>query len=99
MQINQALLPEFDMEMAKTRKTIERVPEDNFGWKPHEKSMTMGRPAGHIAEIPMWGALTINESNFDVARIGAPHEPLSRRRGRRRSIRSTRMSPSSAVSS
>jgi uncharacterized damage-inducible protein DinB len=72
MQINQALLPEFDMEMAKTRKTLERVPEDNFGWKPHEKSMTMGRLTGHIAEIPMWGTLTINESNFDVAPIGAP---------------------------
>jgi uncharacterized damage-inducible protein DinB len=72
MQINQALLPEFDMEMAKTRKTLERVPEGKFGWKPHEKSMAMGRLTGHLAEIPMWAAFTINEAGYDVAPVGAP---------------------------
>ena len=44
MAITQALLPEFDREMANTRKTLERVPDDKLGWKPHEKSMTLGRP-------------------------------------------------------
>jgi uncharacterized damage-inducible protein DinB len=72
MRINQTLLPEFDMEMAKTRKTLERVPEDKFGWKPHLKSMTMGRLTGHLAEIPMWASITINQSDFDVAPPGAP---------------------------
>jgi hypothetical protein len=43
MPMSQALLPEFDHEMANTRKALERVPEDKFGWKPHEKSMTLGR--------------------------------------------------------
>ena len=70
--INQALLPEFDMEMANTRKTLERVPDDKLGWKPHEKSMTMGRLAGHVAELPMWGQMTINQDSHDVAPPGAP---------------------------
>jgi uncharacterized damage-inducible protein DinB len=70
--INQALLPEFDMEMANTRKTLERVPDDKLGWKPHEKSMTMGRLAGHLAELPMWGQMTIESDNHDIAPSGAP---------------------------
>jgi uncharacterized damage-inducible protein DinB len=72
MQISQTMLPEFDMEMAKTRKTLERVPDDKFGWKPHEKSMTMGRLTGHLAEIPMWVAVTVNEAGHDVAPAGQP---------------------------
>lgn len=52
MSMSEALLPEFDAEMANTRKMLERVPDDKFAWKPHEKSMTLGRLAGHIAEMP-----------------------------------------------
>src|SRR4030081_2841391 len=70
--INQALLPEFDQEMANTRKTLERVPDDKLGWKPHEKSMTMGRLVGHIAELPGWVAATIGQDSLDVAPVGAP---------------------------
>ena len=72
MTISQMLLPEFDMEMAKTRTALERVPMDKMAWKPHEKSMTLGRLAGHLAEIPGWGALTINQDSFDIAPPGAP---------------------------
>jgi len=72
MTIKDALLPEFDQEMANTRKTLERVPDDKLGWKPHEKSMTMGRLAGHVAELPMWGQMTINQDSHDVAPPGAP---------------------------
>ncbi len=72
MAINQALLPEFDHEMANTRKTLERIPDDKLGWKPHEKSMTLGRLAGHIAERPGWGAITVNQDSIDVAPVGAP---------------------------
>ena len=42
MSISEALLPEFDQEMANTRRTLERIPEDKFDWKPHEKSMLLG---------------------------------------------------------
>jgi uncharacterized damage-inducible protein DinB len=72
MPISQMLLPEFDMEMAKTRSALERIPEDKFGWKPHEKSMTMGQLAGHLAEMPGWTAPTLNQDSFDVAPPGSP---------------------------
>ena len=42
MTIAELLVPEFDQEMAATRKTLERVPDDTFGWKPHDKSFAMG---------------------------------------------------------
>lgn len=60
------LLPEFDQEMANTRKTLERVPEDKLDYKPHSKSMTLGRLAGHIAELPGWGAMTLSTESFDL---------------------------------
>jgi uncharacterized damage-inducible protein DinB len=72
MAITQALLPEFDREMANTRKTLERVPDDKLGWKPHEKSMTLGRLAGHLAELPGWAAVSLNNDSFDVAPVGGP---------------------------
>ena len=72
MAINQALLPEFDQEMANTRKVLERVPDSNFAWKPHEKSMTLGRLAMHVAEIPDWAIETINRDSLDVQPPGAP---------------------------
>jgi len=43
MTISEGLLPEFDQEMASARRTLERIPEDKLAWKPHEKSMTLGR--------------------------------------------------------
>ena len=49
MTISAVLLPEFDHEMATTRRVLERIPEDKLGWKPHEKSMTLARLAGHLA--------------------------------------------------
>jgi uncharacterized damage-inducible protein DinB len=59
MPISETLLPEFDQEMANTRKILERVPEEKLTYKPHEKSMTLGRLAGHIAELPSWAAHTL----------------------------------------
>lgn len=79
MPISEALLPEFDQEMANTRKTLERVPDDKLGWKPHEKSGTMLWLAGHVANIPTWTLITINQ---DVLDIGGPFqmpEPKSRK--------------------
>ena len=52
MTIPELLLLEFDEEMPGIRKILERVPETNFSWKTHEKSMTLGRLASHIAELP-----------------------------------------------
>jgi uncharacterized damage-inducible protein DinB len=72
MTLSEGLLPEFDQEMASTRKTLERVPEGQFGWKPHEKSMTLGRLASHVAESPGWAATTIETDSLDLASPGAP---------------------------
>jgi uncharacterized damage-inducible protein DinB len=72
MRLSEALLPEFDQEMANTRKTLERVPDNRFGWKPHEKSMTMGRLATHLAETPGWASTTIEKDSLDLAPPGAP---------------------------
>jgi uncharacterized damage-inducible protein DinB len=66
MAINQSLLGEFDHEMASTRKSLERVPDGKFDWKPHTKSMTMGALAAHIAFIPHWAKLTLDTPNFEV---------------------------------
>ena len=49
------LLPEFDHEMATTRKLLERVPEDRLSWKPHAKSFSLGQLAQHVANIPVLG--------------------------------------------
>jgi uncharacterized damage-inducible protein DinB len=66
MAIVDALLPEFDHEMAVTRKVIERVNDAQFGWKPHEKSMSLGRLATHVAEIPQWGRTILVQPEFNM---------------------------------
>jgi len=65
--IADTLLPELDQEMGRTRRLLERVPEDKLSWKPHEKSMTLGRLAGHIAELPGWIVTTIEQTGLDLA--------------------------------
>jgi uncharacterized damage-inducible protein DinB len=50
--IAEALLEEFERELGTTRRFLERIPEDRLNWRPHEKSMTAGQLALHIAEIP-----------------------------------------------
>src|SRR5262245_59261760 len=70
MSISGALLPEFDQEMANTRKALERIPDDKFDWKPHEKSMSMGGLATHLANLPIWTVYTINQDSLDLAPPG-----------------------------
>ncbi len=72
MPINQGLLGEFDHEMTNTRRTLERVPEDKFAWKPHAKSGTMIWLAGHVAQIPGWAKETVERDSLDIAPPGQP---------------------------
>ena len=72
MAISDALLPEFDHEMANTRKTLERVPDDKFAWTPHAKSSTMGGLVTHLANLPSWAGYTINQDSLDIAPNGEP---------------------------
>ena len=66
MSLSQAILPEFDHEMANTRKVLERIPEDKLTWKIHDKSNTIGWVGMHLAEIPGWADLTLNHDSLDV---------------------------------
>jgi uncharacterized damage-inducible protein DinB len=80
--IRDALLPEFDHEMASTRKVLERCPEDKYGWKPHPKSFSMGSLATHIANMTGWTVDVIEKDSFDFAPPGAPpykEEPVASR--------------------
>ncbi len=72
MSISEALLPEFDQETGGARRTLERVPEDRFDWKPHPKSGSMIWLASHLANIPYWATLTIQEDELDLMPGGRP---------------------------
>ncbi len=67
MSISQALLAEFNSEAPRTRNMLEVLPEASFGWQPHEKSMTLSRLAGHIAEIPGWAQTMVGHDELDFA--------------------------------
>ncbi len=71
MSLSQSLLPEFDHEMANTRKVLERIPEDKLNWKVHEKSNTIGWVGMHMAGILGWVDLTLNRDSLDIAPAGA----------------------------
>ena len=70
MTISEVLLPEFDQEMATTRKVLERIDDGALDWKPHEKSMSMGDLATHLVNIPSWTGMTIKTDSFDVSPPG-----------------------------
>ncbi len=72
MPLNQHLLPEFDQEMANTRKVLERVPDDRLAFKPHPKSFDMRSLAIHVAQIPGWTVETIHKESLDIAPPGEP---------------------------
>lgn len=76
MSIAQGLAPEFDQEMATTRRLLERLPDDKFGWQPHEKSWTVAQLGSHIVEMLSWGSTTLKETSFDMQPPGAePYKP------------------------
>ena len=83
MSISQMFLPEFDQESANTRKTLERVPDDKWDWKPHAKSGTLGWLAGHVATLPDWIAVTINSDHLDFAPIDGPRYEAPKTRNRK----------------
>ena len=72
MAIKDSILPEFDHEMATTRKLLERVPEDRKDWQPHPKSMTLGRLSQHLATLPNWVGATMNQTELHMNPPGGP---------------------------
>jgi uncharacterized damage-inducible protein DinB len=78
MAINQMFLPEFDQEMANTRKLLERVPDGKSDYKPHPKSMELGRLAAHVAELPGWVKSTIELDVLELQPGQNPYVATSR---------------------
>ena len=66
MSIGQSLLPEFDQEMAVTRRLLERVPGDRAEWKPHPKSFSLGHLAQLVSWMPGWIANTLRDTKLDL---------------------------------
>jgi uncharacterized damage-inducible protein DinB len=64
-RISASLIPEYDNEMSITRKHLERVPDEKLSWGPHDKSMTMGGLASHLAESVSWGPMMLNSDSMD----------------------------------
>ena len=69
MKERDAFIVEFDHEMAATRRVLERVPDDAFGWTPHERSFSMGGLASHLAQLPHWGHQILQDEAYDL--VGA----------------------------
>lgn len=67
MTAAELLLEDFDAEMAGTRKTLERIPETNPDWKPHEKSFPVGKLAMHVATLPVFAKWIMEDDGMDLA--------------------------------
>jgi uncharacterized damage-inducible protein DinB len=72
MTIAEVLLLDYDAEIENTRRVLERIPEDNPQWKPHEKSMPMGRLAVHVARLPMFGSTILTTDELQLATAKFP---------------------------
>ena len=72
MTYAEMLLPEFDQEMASTRKVLERLPDDKFDWQAHPKSHTIGWNANHVVDIVNWLVQTLTKPSLDIAPVGGP---------------------------
>ena len=68
MTIAETLLPEFDQEMATTRRVIERVPSDKGEWKPHPKSFSLGHLTQLVATMPGWLTRMVRDTEIDLAK-------------------------------
>lgn len=72
MSMIEAFKAEVAHETATTRKLLALVPEGRGDWKPHEKSMSLGVLAMHVAEMPMWAPNILTEPSFDIAPKDGP---------------------------
>jgi uncharacterized damage-inducible protein DinB len=73
MKTAERLITEIQQESAKNRTMLERIPESKLSWKPHEKSMTIGRLGMHIAELPHWITRCLTMDSFEIG--NSPYNP------------------------
>ena len=80
MKLTEQLLGELDREAARTRRVLEQVPAGRDDWKPHDKSMSLGQLAGHLANLPSWCSATLDVTVLDLDTIedARPKAPASR---------------------
>jgi uncharacterized damage-inducible protein DinB len=69
MKLNEPMIAELQHEAVTTRKMLERVPQESLSWQPHEKSMTLGRLAAHIAMLPGLFIAKLNQDDVDRSEI------------------------------
>jgi uncharacterized damage-inducible protein DinB len=67
MKLTEFFRDQLDREVERSRKAIEQVPDGQYQWKPHEKSMIFGYLADMVATIPTWISMEINRDELDIA--------------------------------
>ena len=72
MTVAEILLLDFDSEIANTRRTLERIPENDPQWKPHEKSMPIGRLAAHASLLPDFCTRILTTPELDMGKEKMP---------------------------
>jgi uncharacterized damage-inducible protein DinB len=75
MSTVQSLLPEFDHEMSVTRTMLAAVPNARADWQPHAKSMSLGRLAAHLANLPAWAVAALQQDELDLTAPGVAAQP------------------------
>ena len=66
MNVREALLADLDHECAVTRRMLARVPEASLGWRPHERSFSLGGLATHLGQLPHWGRQILDRDSYDL---------------------------------
>jgi DinB family len=77
--IGEIAFGDLERELAVTRKVLEKLPPEHYRWKPHEKSMSLGQLALHVAELPEWARGAIAQDVLDVAAAPRPPSELKDR--------------------
>lgn len=77
MATSELILQDFDVEISNTRRTLQRVPEGQNDWAPHEKSMRLGKLAMHCATLPYFGLFILEDDGMDLANPTRPQSSLN----------------------
>jgi len=75
MPLADAIIAELDREGKSTARILERVPREKFAWKPHEKSMSLGQLAFHIANLPNAALRMLREGRVEVGKARPAADP------------------------
>ena len=67
MKLTEFFRAELDREVERSRKALEQVPDGQYNWKPHEKSMIFGYMADMVATMPSWLAMAVTKDELDIA--------------------------------